>query len=150
MKKLDNTLIIGIGNNTRQDDGLGWCFIDELEKICFNNDHLLQKYQLMVEDADLIVTYENVIFVDASKNEIKNGFSIEQIFPAKEFAFSTHSIPPDQVLNLCKIVYNKTPKAYLIAIEGYEWDIKIGLSKRAFINLINAKNHFLNFIKGIY
>ena len=149
MKELDNTLVIGIGNNTRQDDGLGWCFIDELEKVGFNNDHLIQKYQLMVEDADLIVNYENVFFVDASKNEIKNGFSIEEIFPSKEFAFSTHSIPAEQVLNLCKSVFNKTPKAYMIAIQGYNWDIKIGLSKRAQVNLMNVKNHFINFKKDI-
>ena len=32
MKKLNNTLIIGIGNNTRQDDGLGWRFLELLEK----------------------------------------------------------------------------------------------------------------------
>ena len=51
MKKLDKTLIIGIGNNTRQDDGLGWCFLDKLTEEGFNEDNLLYKYQLMIEDA---------------------------------------------------------------------------------------------------
>ena len=45
MKKLDKTLIIGIGNNTRQDDGLGWCFLDKLTEEGFNEDNLLYKYQ---------------------------------------------------------------------------------------------------------
>ena len=45
MKKLDNILIIGIGNNTRQDDGLGWCFLDSLLKEGYNEENLLYKYQ---------------------------------------------------------------------------------------------------------
>ncbi|NEW80423.1 MAG: Ni/Fe hydrogenase, partial [Gelidibacter sp.] len=56
MKKLNNIIIIGIGNNTRQDDGLGWYFLDLLEKEGFNTDNLLYKYQLMVEDSEIIST----------------------------------------------------------------------------------------------
>ena len=101
MRKLDNTLIIGIGNNTRQDDGLGWCFIDLLEKKGINSNNLLCKYQLMVEDAEVIKSFETVIFVDATKEELNEGFSIERIYPANQVAFSTHAVPPNQILNLC-------------------------------------------------
>ena len=142
MKKLDNTLIIGIGNNTRQDDGLGWCFLDMLEKDGFNSQNLLYKYQLMVEDAELIGEYETVIFVDACKTAISNGFEIERIYPAKQVAFSTHEVPPNQILNLCETIYNKKPKAYIIKIQGFEWDIEIGLSKKAIKNLNKTFSNF--------
>ena len=142
MKKLDNTLIIGIGNNTRQDDGLGWCFLDLLEKDGFNSENLLYKYQLMVEDAELIGEYETVIFVDACKTTISNGFEIERIYPAKQVAFSTHEVPPNQILNLCETIYNKKPKAYIIKIQGFEWDIEIGLSKKAIKNLNKTFSNF--------
>ncbi|MCF6181086.1 hydrogenase maturation protease [Lutibacter sp.] len=137
-KKLDKTLIIGIGNNTRQDDGLGWCFLDALEKEGYNTDNLLYKYQLMVEDAETISYYDTVIFVDASKDNLKNGFSIEPLKASSKFEFTTHSVPPNQILNLCETVYHKTPKAFVIKIEGFKWNYKILLSKQAKLNLKKA------------
>jgi hydrogenase maturation protease len=145
MKKLDKTLIIGIGNNTRQDDGLGWCFLDKLMEDGYNEDHLLYKYQLMVEDAELIGEYETVIFVDANKTINNNGFAIEQIYPAEKVAFSTHAVPPNQILNLCETIYHKKPKAYVIKIDGYSWDFTISLTKKAQNNLISALSNFKTF-----
>ena len=142
MKKLDNALIIGIGNNTRQDDGLGWCFLDKLEADSFNPENLLYKYQLMVEDAEIISEYKTVIFIDASKEHSKKGFKMEQIHPAEQVSFSTHAVPPNQILNLCKTIYHKTPKAYVIKIDGYEWDFKIELTDEAQTNLQHAFDYF--------
>ena len=144
MKKLDKTLIIGIGNNTRQDDGLGWCFLDNLEKEGFNSDNLLYKYQLMVEDAELIGDYNTVIFIDACKTDIEAGFKVEQLFPAEQVTFSTHAVPPNQILNLCETIYNKKPKAYVVKIQGFNWNIKIGLGKKATLNLNNSFAYFKN------
>ena len=150
MKKLDKILIIGIGNNTRQDDGLGWCFIENLEKNDFNEDHLLCKYQMMVEDAEMIAEFDTVIFVDASKAEVENGMEIYEIQPSEQVNFSTHEVPPNQILNLCKTYYNKTPRAYMIAIQGYEWDFKIELTNQAQKNLNKALNYFnKSFLKQI-
>jgi len=150
MKKLDKILIIGIGNNTRQDDGLGWCFIENLEKNGYNEDHLLCKYQMMVEDAEMIAEFDTVIFVDASKAEVENGMEIYEIQPSEQVNFSTHEVPPNQILNLCKTYYNKTPRAYMIAIQGYEWDFKIELTNQAQKNLNKALNYFnKSFLKQI-
>lgn len=143
-KKLNNTLIIGIGNNTRQDDGLGWCFLDALEKEGINAQNLLYKYQLMVEDAEIISNYDTVIFVDAYKKPLENGFSLEILKPSSKFEFTTHSVPPNQVLGLCKTIYKKNPKCYILKIEGFKWDYKIGLTKKATKNLNCAKAKFLN------
>jgi hydrogenase maturation protease len=149
MKKLDNTLIIGIGNNTRQDDGLGWCFIEALEKEGYNEDNLMCKYQMMVEDAEIVAEYDTVIFVDASKVDVENGAFIEEIFPSEQVNFSTHEVPPNQILNLCKNYYGKTPKAYLIAIQGYEWDFIIELTKTAKENLDKALELFKIFLSKV-
>ncbi|WP_111709343.1 hydrogenase maturation protease [Lutibacter citreus] len=142
MKKLDNILIIGIGNNTRQDDGLGWAFLDKLTALGYNKENLLYKYQLMVEDAELIANFGVVIFVDASRSQHKGGYKIERIYPSKQVAFSTHAVPPNQILNLCKAIYEKNPKAYVVKIDGYNWDIEIKLSEQAKKNLKTALNHF--------
>lgn len=148
MKKLNNIFIIGIGNNTRQDDGLGWVFLDHLEKEGFKIDNLLYKYQLMVEDAEMISTFDTVVFIDACKSKIKDRFAFERIYPAEEVSFSTHSVPPNQILNLCETLYAKKPKAYLMKIQGYQWNIEIGLSKNAKTNLNNAFTYFIeNFFR---
>lgn len=114
----------------------------EFGKKGYNEDNLLYKYQLMVEDAELIAEYETVIFVDACKTELKNGFEIERIYPAEQVAFSTHEVPPNQILNLCENIYNKKPKAFMIKIQGYVWDIEIGLSKKATENLTKTITNF--------
>lgn len=149
MKKLDKTLVIGIGNNTRQDDGLGWNFLELLENEVFNADNLLCKYQLMVEDADLISGFETVIFIDACTSELKGGFNFERIYPAEEVSFSTHSVPPNQILNLSNTIYAKNPKAYLMKIQGFQWNIEIGLSKQAKTNLQHAFSYFIENLSEI-
>ncbi|NLP58458.1 hydrogenase maturation protease [Lutibacter sp. B1] len=142
MKKLDNKLIIGIGNNTRKDDGLGWYFLDILKDEGFNTENLLYKYQLMVEDAELVSNYNTVIFVDACKTDLEDGYEIERIYPSEQVAFSTHEVPPNQILNLCETIYHKNPKSYIVKIQGYKWDFEIGLSQEAKSNLTKAVQEF--------
>lgn len=143
MKKLDNIIIIGIGNNTRQDDGLGWSFLKTLENEGFRTDNLVYKYQLMVEDSELISEFKSVIFVDAYKSVLKSGFSLKPIYPSEKVSFSTHSVPPNQILNLCESIYAKNPNAYLLKIQGYKWDIGVEMSKQAKTNLKNAFTYFI-------
>ena len=54
------TLLIGIGNSGRQDDGLGWAFLDA---VCSQPDLKAQceyRYQLQIEDAELVSRFERV------------------------------------------------------------------------------------------
>ena len=145
MKKSNNLLIVGIGNNTREDDGLGWNFLDLLKTKGFKEEQLVYKYQLMVEDAELISHYKKVFFVDACKSDLQHGFSIEKLAPSNQVAFSTHSVPPNQILNLCETIYNHFPESYVIKIKGVQWDYHIGLSTEAEDNL---KNAFLEFTEN--
>ncbi len=67
-------IIFGIGNCGRQDDGIGWAFLDLLNKNEFKRTSFEYKYQLQIEDAEQISNYDTVIFVDASKNDLINGY----------------------------------------------------------------------------
>ena len=143
MKKLDKTIILGIGNNGRQDDGLGWSFLDSLKDI-ESKFTLEYRYQLQIEDAELISNYKTVIFVDASKLQLESGFSFEPCLSLEKYSFSTHALEPQTILYLANKLYNHNPKAFLFAIQGYYWELKIGLSKKAQQNLNKALNHFKN------
>ena len=82
MKKEDKILIIGIGNSGRQDDGLGWKLLDFLNEQNLENIELIYKYQLQIEDADLISSYDRVIIVDAVKHKVDNGFYFTKCNPS--------------------------------------------------------------------
>lgn len=132
------TLLIGIGNSGRKDDGLGWQLTERVEGSgLFKGDAIL-RYQLQVEDAELISHYDNVIFVDACRNAIEGGFEVKTCDAAATFTFSTHEIAPESILYLCQDLYEKSPLALLLLIEGNEWSLDIGLSEKASTNLENA------------
>jgi len=122
------TLLYGYGNPGRMDDGLGNCFVDELqqwiEQQGIENIHTDSNYQLNIEDAEKISSYDRVIFVDASKEDIEN-FSFTKVDAGKaRVEFTMHAVSPAYVLYLCEDLFQKRPETYLLHIKGFEWDFK--------------------------
>lgn len=130
----DKTLWIGIGNSGRQDDGLGWAFLDKANHTELPGQKEY-RYQLQIEDADLIRRFDQIIFVDATKEELPHGFVMHRIGQGEEVAFTTHALSPESVLALCRDVYGRMPKAWILAISGRKWNIGEGLSQVAEENL---------------
>ena len=64
------TLLFAIGNDSRGDDGLGWAFAQLVEETNLFRGRLFYRYQLQVEDAELLTTCRQVIFVDACRYEL--------------------------------------------------------------------------------
>ena len=144
MKNLDKRIIVlGIGNTGRQDDGLGWLFLDFLKSQ--KNSYVLEyRYQLQIEDAELISGYDEVIFVDATKEETKDGFFLKPCQASDKYSFSTHALAPETILYLTNKLYDHNPHSSIFGIQGYKWELKIGLSKGANENLDNAKKYFID------
>ena len=137
-----DTLLIGIGNSGRNDDGLGWAFIDAIDKEHLFKGQLEYRYQLQVEDAELISHARQVIFVDAYEGKLENGYSWVKCKPSNEFCFTTHEVPPDSILFLCEDLYQKSPIVNILMIEGSSWELKIGLTQKAKKNLQKALHFF--------
>ncbi|TGV02156.1 hydrogenase maturation protease [Flavivirga rizhaonensis] len=135
------TIVFGIGNTGRQDDGLGWLFLDFLKT---QNPHmdLEYRYQLQIEDAELILNYETVIFIDATKEDTGDGFYFKTCKPSEAYSFSTHALKPETILHLTNTLYYYNPKAFILGIQGYQWELEIGISKKAKININKAKDYF--------
>ncbi len=133
----DEILVYGIGNPGRGDDGLGPALVDLLATAEIEGVTLDSNYQLNVEDALACSECDTAIFVDASETA-EAPFSFGELEPAREIAFTTHELSPAAVLALCEELYNKRPKAWILAIRGYAWDIGEGLSPQAEINLSAA------------
>lgn len=136
-------LVIGIGNSGRGDDGLGWKFAEQAEELFNQSCDVEYRYQLQVEDAQLIEPYDAVVFVDATREAINAGFSMLPCRPSGDYFFSTHIQSPGTILSLAGFLYGKAPEAYLLTISGKDWGLKMFLSKEAEANL-GAALHFFN------
>ncbi len=143
------TLLIGIGNSGRSDDGLGWAFLDRIQQQASFDGRVEYRYQLQVEDAALISDVEHVIFIDSYQGELTNGFQLTRCEPLSEFAFTTHVLPPGAVLSLCRELYGRAPRADALMIQGTCWDLRIGMSPEAERRLENALQFIVSMYQGI-
>jgi len=131
-----DSLIYGIGNIGRQDDGLGWAFIDWLEEASLCPEaEIMRHYQLHLEDADLISHKKRVLFVDATKVPEVESFHLEKIKPRMDFSFTSHAISVPSILATCKTCFGYMPEVHFLTIKGYEWQLQQGLTERAKENL---------------
>ncbi len=145
----EDSLLIAIGNSARQDDGLGWVFLEEIEKTIAFKGNSKACYQLQVEDAEEISRYSKVIFVDACVNPLEKGYSWEKTGIENDFSYTTHALTPGAVLFLCRELYNRSPEAFTLKIQGYQWELKTGLSPNAQQNLVNALEEFRSLVLNI-
>ncbi len=136
------TLIFGIGNCGRADDGLGWAFLDEIEKSLPDNFDIEYRYQLQVEDAELTAQYDTVYFIDAHIAKLKNGFIWKKCVAKPSDSYTSHELKPETILNLAESIYNKKPISYLLGITGEKFGLSLELSKYAKINLAKALDFF--------
>jgi hydrogenase maturation protease len=134
-----SSLVYGVGNVGRQDDGLGWAFVDwlEAEGRCSRAD-VRRHYQLHLEDADLISRKERVLFVDATKDASVKSFTLERAEPRMDFSFTSHSISIPSIMATCQQCFQRLPDVFVLAIRGHEWELAMGLTPRARQNLNEA------------
>ena len=141
------TLLIGIGNSGRSDDALGCKFVDEFA----DYDHLFDleyRYQLQIEDAELVSRYKKVIFVDASCTLSDKGFSFEPCIPAPLTSFTSHELSPGCVVWLARDLYSVSPQAFVLAIGGTQWELHLGLSTAAQQNFNKAADFFRAYLQA--
>lgn len=136
-KTTDKILLIGIGNYGRADDALGWRFADDIsaQTDLFDIEY---RYQLQVEDAELITQYEQVIFVDACHHSLPDGYSYFECQPAPAENFTTHTLAPQNVLWICHELFGYSPTCFVLAIGGNNWELRNGMSEVAKENLEKA------------
>jgi hypothetical protein len=53
---------------------------------------------------------------------------------------------PETVLFLTNNLYQHRPKAFILGIQGYNWELELGLSEKAKINLYKAEEFLFKYI----
>lgn len=135
----ESCLIYGIGNVGRQDDGLGWAFVDWLEAkgYCRNAD-VRRNYQLLLEDAELISGKRRVLFVDATKESAVASFTVQCVAPLMDFSFTSHAISIPALMATAQQCFNRLPTVHVLMIRGFEFELAVGLTPAAQDNLNDA------------
>ncbi len=141
----DKVLLIGYGNPGRLDDGLGPELARIIESRKVPGVTVDANYQLNVEDAAAVAEHDVVIFADAavSGNE---PFSFSEVTASFELGFSSHSVEPDALMGLVRVMFESGTRGYILGIRGYDFN-EFGerLSVKARENLDEA----VSFVEGI-
>ena len=127
---MKSILLIGYGNSTRMDDGVGWYIADRIEEKLNNLVEVMKADQLAVEMVDDIKDRDLVIFVDAHVSEVDDWIRSEEVKPDPKPGLITHIIKPSNLLAFCENLYHKHPKAYLYSIKGVYFDFGEELSEQ--------------------
>jgi hydrogenase maturation protease len=117
-----STLIIGHGNRSRRDDGVGWFVLEQLAALDLPNVELETAHQLEVEAAETISHFDAIIFVDAAIPEAPEAVQRTVVTPNFQSHAVAHYLTPADVLSLCKTLYHREPKAVLFSIRGRDFN----------------------------
>lgn len=143
------TLLIGIGNHSRGDDGLGWALLDAVALLCPPEYSLEYRYQLMLEDAELLSRFDRVLLADASAAPMPGGAALERCVSRAGAHISTHRADPAALLYLCETLYDCRPDAWLLAMQGFSWELGDGLSTEAEASLRRGCALAAGWVKGM-
>jgi hydrogenase maturation protease len=127
-------LVLGYGNPGRQDDGLGPAVASAIESLGWPNLTAFDNYQLNIEDALEVAAHDVVWFVDAARSG-PSPFSVHNVSPAASIEFTSHLMRPEAILAIARECCGGSPRAFLLAIRGYEFEFIEALTPGATDNL---------------
>ncbi len=124
---MSNTLVIGIGNTIRGDDGVGIRVAEHLAERYAGFD-VLCIHQLSPEHAETVSRYDRLVFVDASV--ATDTVRVTSLHAGAEFRLPrTHDVSPAGILALADALYQKTPSdVILVEVPASSCDFSEGLS----------------------
>jgi hydrogenase maturation protease len=141
-------LVIGYGNPSRGDDGLGISLIQEIERANIPDVATDSDYQLNIEHAVDVSGMDRVIFVDASLSG-KEPYEFDRIEPSSQITFTTHSVNAESVLALCRDIYGTSPESWMLGIRGYTFELGERLSEKAEENLHEAVEFLVGYLREL-
>jgi hydrogenase maturation protease len=137
------TLVIGYGNLDRSDDGVGYFVVNGLRQglgypLLSTDESGLDRLgqavdavfirQLVPEMLPDACDYDQLVFVDAAIDEQEQAIVCRQIDPLAQSAALTHQLSPAAFLRLLRVLYDKEPVGFLVAVPGFCFDFQRGLS----------------------
>ena len=137
---MSRVLVLGWGNPSRGDDGLGPELVRHLEALASERDRwrthaFLTDFQLQPEHATDLLGRDLVLFADAA---LRNPapYSFARVRRARDPSFTTHAMSPAAVLAVYHQVFGREPpEAYVLAIHGETFELGDVMSAAALLHL---------------
>jgi hydrogenase maturation protease len=139
----NRTLIVGIGNPDREDDGVAWHVLrvlaERLQRSLIEWDgadldqddpspHLVCMLQLTPEVAELLGDYQRVCFVDAHTGAYAEDIRFAAAEPDLQTSPFTHHLTPPACLILAEAMYGYAPRAAVLSVRGHQFGFSNSLS----------------------
>jgi hydrogenase maturation protease len=121
-------LVLGYGNRSRNDDGVGWFVVEQLGIMQLADVELQFAHQLEVDHADEIRRFDTVIFVDAAVPQSSHLVTRTVVSPRLQGHAVAHYLTPADVLALCSSLYGIQPHATLFSVRGEDFNFGTALS----------------------
>lgn len=132
------TLVYGIGNTGRGDDGLGVRCAELVEEWRANEGRsdidVITLFQLNIEEAERLSGADRVVFCDASVADV-DEVALLPVGPEDGPSVTTHALPPQVLLGLCRALYGPPPEAYTLHLKGERFELGEGFTTRGERNL---------------
>ena len=122
------TLVLGYGNRSRTDDGVGWFVLEGLQKLGLPNVELHTSHQLEVDHAELISNFDEVIFVDAAVPQSPQPISLTVVQSCFRSHAVAHYLTPSDLLELAQTLFGRAPRGILFSIRGSDFSFGTALS----------------------
>ena len=142
--------IIGFGNPQRRDDGIGPCVVDRLRGLLRHSEgvHLLAVPQLTADLAGDLYEADRILFADATMADLAGGWSRCAVYPETcSLPYLTHHVTPAYLMGLIQTLYHRSPSAWLISIQGYDFSFGEGLSPAAEKRMQTVSSEILQFME---
>lgn len=146
--QLKHFWIIGFGNSQRRDDGIGPWVIDRLKRRMEDIEGitLVALHQLGPELAEDLSTANGVVFIDAAIAPQSGGYSWSELFPVIPSHPFAHGLTPVSLLGLAQLLYDRSPPAWMVSVEGSDFEFGEGLSAAALDHATQAAQEVIRFI----
>jgi len=149
LEKIENFIVVGIGNPLKGDDIVGTLVAEKLIEKSFK-DKVINAEAVPENFIDEMISKnpDVIIFVDAIDAGLKPGsILVEELEKAKErnYIFTSHNIPLTLLLNYVKKRLSKNVKAYLVGIQVYE----TGLGSTPHPKVLEAVKKLVDFFSSL-
>lgn len=124
------TLVIGYGNSTRGDDGIGWVAAERLAEEMLDSDvRILARQQLALELAVELNEADRVILIDAVRGGSAGRVRVERVEPTSSPAepFS-HQLDSAILVECTRLLYGHCPETWLVSVAGESFEFSDQLS----------------------
>ncbi|MGQ9683999.1 MAG: hydrogenase maturation protease [Anaerolineae bacterium] len=143
MKRSLRALIIGYGNPSRRDDGVALHVIAALraawgrpslaaqgedgDDLGGARDSLFTQ-QMVPELAATLAEYDVAVFVDAALPDMEETVRVAEVPAVYQTGAISHHMEPGTLLALCRQLYGRSPRGYLVSIRGLDFNFGETLS----------------------